>query len=98
MVSFKNIKQKLGRGNKGKNGEGFLVCEKCGGYYELQPGESQEDFVACECGGDLKHTKTFNIPSEATEDDQETITCPFCGMENEGHSKYCQDCGKEIST
>ncbi|BDZ71476.1 hypothetical protein [Methanobacterium petrolearium] len=64
MALFENIKQKLGRG---KNKKGFLVCEKCGGYYELQPGESPEDFAACECGGDLNYTKTFNIPNQDSE-------------------------------
>jgi len=34
----------------------FLVCDKCGGYYELQKGESPEDFSdECECGGHLEH-------------------------------------------
>jgi len=34
--------------------EGYLVCESCGGYYELQSGESPEDFSdVCECGGEL---------------------------------------------
>jgi hypothetical protein len=28
------------------------VCDKCGGYYELEKGESPEDFSdECECGG-----------------------------------------------
>jgi hypothetical protein len=36
---------------------GYLECEKCGGYYELQPGESPEDFEECECGGNLKFSK-----------------------------------------
>ena len=32
----------------------YLVCDKCGSYYELQPGESQDDFTdECECGGKL---------------------------------------------
>jgi len=35
---------------------GYLVCDKCGGYYELQQGESADDFAdECDCGGDLKH-------------------------------------------
>lgn len=39
-----------------KDNPGFLVCDKCGGYYELQPGESPEDFIdKCECGGKLIH-------------------------------------------
>jgi hypothetical protein len=37
---------------------GFLICDKCKGYYELQPGESLEDFSdQCECGGTLKYTR-----------------------------------------
>ena len=36
---------------------GYLKCNQCGGYYELQKGESPEDFEKCECGGELKHTK-----------------------------------------
>lgn len=34
---------------------GYLECEKCGGRYELQEGESPEDFESCECGGKLRH-------------------------------------------
>jgi hypothetical protein len=34
---------------------GYLVCEKCGGYYELRRGESPEDFDNCQCGGKLKY-------------------------------------------
>ena len=33
----------------------YLICDKCGGFYELQPGESPEDFdLTCNCGGELK--------------------------------------------
>lgn len=32
---------------------GYLVCEDCGGYYQLQPSESPSDFDFCECGGQL---------------------------------------------
>jgi hypothetical protein len=35
---------------------GYLICEKCEGYYELQEGESQEDFEQCHCGGKLKYS------------------------------------------
>jgi len=41
------------RGNV-KN-EGYLVCDKCEGSYELQSGESPEDFDRCQCGGKLKY-------------------------------------------
>ncbi len=33
----------------------MLICENCGGYYELQKGESQHDFDLCECGGKFKY-------------------------------------------
>lgn len=33
----------------------YVVCEKCGGYYKLQEGESVGDFDACQCGGNLKY-------------------------------------------
>ena len=35
---------------------GYLICDKCGGYYELLPGESPEDYEECECGGKLKYS------------------------------------------
>jgi Rad3-related DNA helicase len=51
---------------------GFLVCEKCGGYYKLQSGESPDDFEECQCGGRLKYYKyisdyirTEDIPEES---------------------------------
>ena len=38
-----------------KKNQNFLVCDKCGGYYELQNGESADDFSHdCECGGHLE--------------------------------------------
>jgi len=40
--------------------KGYLVCEKCNGYYKLQAGESEEDFVECECGGKLKYHQDIN--------------------------------------
>lgn len=40
-----------------KEKPGYLLCEKCKGYYELEEGESLEDFESCECGGNLKFTQ-----------------------------------------
>lgn len=34
---------------------GYLVCNKCQGYYQLQEGESPADFDLCECGGSLSY-------------------------------------------
>ena len=47
------------RRNIVKKVPGFLVCDTCGGYYELQSDESPDDFSdECECGGKLIHQKT----------------------------------------
>jgi len=40
---------------------GYLICDKCGGFYELQIGESPEDFdLTCNCGGELKFYKSID--------------------------------------
>ena len=60
-VSSDELKQKF-REKRTQETEnlGYLVCDKCGGYYELQSGESPDDFAdECECGGKLKHVKTL---------------------------------------
>ena len=44
---------------------GYLICDKCGGYYELQPGEKPEDFSnECECGGELIYSDNLDINGE----------------------------------
>lgn len=43
----------------------FLECDTCGGYYELQDGESLDDFDVCQCGGELKY---FNSLQDFLED------------------------------
>jgi len=41
---------------------GYLICNKCKNYYELQPGESPEDFeLNCSCGGELKFHNNLDI-------------------------------------
>ncbi len=34
--------------------KGSLICNKCGGYYELKKGETPDDFAQCQCGGELR--------------------------------------------
>jgi hypothetical protein len=42
----------------------FLVCTKCRGYYQLQEGESPDDFQdKCQCGGDLEYIESMNMDS-----------------------------------
>ena len=39
----------------------YLVCNNCGGYYELQEGESYTDFEPnCNCGGRLYYTNDLD--------------------------------------
>ena len=38
----------------------LILCKKCGGYYELQNGESLRDFERCQCGGEL-YTINYDI-------------------------------------
>ncbi len=42
---------------------GYLNCKKCGGYYELQEGESPKDFDKCQCGGDLEYIENIDDSS-----------------------------------
>lgn len=38
----------------------YLICKKCGGYYQLQEGESPDDFYGkCNCGGDLEYVESL---------------------------------------
>ena len=46
-----------GKITKKERYSGYLVCNECNGYYELQKGESLEDFESCECGGSLSFKK-----------------------------------------
>ena len=42
---------------------GYLICDKCAGYYELQEGESPEDFSQCQCGGHLQYVDEIRNPN-----------------------------------
>lgn len=45
---------------------GYLICEDCGGYYELQEGESPDDFEkTCECGGKLKYVENLDFSDDS---------------------------------
>ncbi|MCZ3365611.1 MULTISPECIES: zinc ribbon domain-containing protein [Methanobacterium] len=65
----------------------YIICDKCGGYYELQPGESPDDFDSkCECGGTLKYVQSLN-------DDNLQKTCSNCGSLIEDSDEICPSCG-----
>ncbi len=58
---------------------GYLVCEDCNGFYKLKKGESPADFEKCECGGQLKHTKTLNNEPNKKEPSPKNVFSPNCG-------------------
>ncbi|MCZ3372152.1 MULTISPECIES: hypothetical protein [Methanobacterium] len=63
MVSNKEISQRLRAKTEGM-ALSYLVCDTCGGYYELQPGESPESFdLECECGGQLLQSTSDSLIS-----------------------------------
>jgi uncharacterized protein YbaR (Trm112 family) len=76
---------------------GFLVCKECNGYYELQGGESPEDFEQCECEGELKYVQNFD---EHVFDELDPLAeiniCQVCGAENSKDNKFCTECGEKI--
>jgi hypothetical protein len=42
----------------------YLICSKCGGYYELEEDESPEDFDRCHCGGKLIYSENLENESK----------------------------------
>ena len=91
MVSNEEISIRLARKRKGINCEGYLICDKCGGYYELQPCECPEDFSdKCECGGNLKYAQDL----DDVDDSQKT--CPNCGSLISDEDEECPVCGFEL--
>jgi hypothetical protein len=73
----------------------YLVCDKCGGYYELQSNEFPEDFTdKCECGGHLRYVQDLN------DDKKLQKVCPNCGSVIEDEDVVCPACDfrlKELS-
>jgi hypothetical protein len=71
----------------------YLVCDKCGSYYELQSDESPEDFtLKCECGGNLKYVQNLNNVNESQK------ICPNCGSVTGNDDETCPYCNFELET
>jgi hypothetical protein len=77
---------------------GYLVCDKCGGYYELQTGESPDDFSdECECGGKTRYVENFRDIGKGMAGMGATIFCSQCGTENPADAKLCKSCKKVLT-
>ena len=62
--------------------------------YKLKEGETAEDFIDCECGGELKEVENLeNI--HKTNDSQNTI-CQKCGTKNPENAEFCIKCGQGL--
>ena len=72
---------------------GYVVCEKCGGYYELEEGESLDNFNGCQCGGNLSYTE--KISEEPEKIDKPKLICSNCMKENES-GIFCSSCGGRL--
>lgn len=72
----------------------YLVCENCKGYYELQSGESPEDFDLCPCGGKL--VLMNSLIDQDSKSSRNTLQCYSCGEINPEESKFCLSCGKNL--
>ncbi len=76
---------------------GYLVCNKCGGHYELQEGESPDDFEKCQCGGSLKYVPDlYNPVIDKPDHVNEGNFCTNCGTEIKENAKFCTKCGKGL--
>lgn len=76
---------------------GYLVCDKCKGYYELKDGESPEDFEnECDCGGKLVYAERIDNINSSYEEAPINMLCPVCGSENPEMAEFCAECGNNI--
>ncbi|NYB53107.1 MAG: hypothetical protein HVN35_11195 [Methanobacteriaceae archaeon] len=70
---------------------GFLICDKCGGYYELQPGEKPEDFSSeCECGGHLNYSDSLDYNPEVESELDSEIEIES-GIQSQRDSEITED-------
>ncbi|KAF5079805.1 hypothetical protein DSECCO2_126540 [anaerobic digester metagenome] len=76
----------------------YMICESCGGYYELMEDESPEDFDNCQCGGNLRLVDSINeIQDEIQDQEKQHLICPNCGN-NEYEGLFCSKCGGKLIT
>jgi ribosomal protein L40E len=90
-VSSEELKKKYSERMRIKK-EGYLVCDSCEGYYELQKGESAEDFNSCQCGGELNYYASL----KEIEKRPLNKICSKCGTKNIDTAQFCQECGTKL--
>jgi len=92
---------------------GYLFCDECGKYYELQPGELPTEFDdKCDCGGNLRfvnsieglkedksvQTKQINQKSKISNEDKQLIKGQSIIPPIIKTNVFkCPDCGHKVS-
>ena len=72
---------------------GYLICDRCDSYYELQLGESPDDFVdKCDCDGRFIYVENLDDTIKEKFSDTPIITCPSCGTINHQDTETCRTC------
>jgi DNA-directed RNA polymerase subunit RPC12/RpoP len=71
----------------------YVICEECSGYYELQEGESPDDFGSCQCGGKLEYAEKIHETTE--KEDKLKFICSNCLKESE-EGIFCPNCGGKL--
>lgn len=86
--------------------KGYLVCEKCKGFYELQEDDSVSNLILkCpDCGGKLKYKARFltknqqDTPTKTDEGKTNLFPCPDCGHKISPKATTCPNCGRKITS
>jgi hypothetical protein len=72
---------------------GYLTCDNCKSYYELQPGEKPKDFdLKCECGSILKFSRNIDfIDPNKYKSNEESRGNKVEGYKNKSNNKFYKD-------
>ncbi|MBI5680532.1 MAG: hypothetical protein HZC47_06555 [Methanobacterium sp.] len=60
----------------------YIICDKCGGYYELKEGESPDEFDSCQCGGKLRYANYLYGKSYDSNESENKIKEKISGFWN----------------
>lgn len=79
----------------------YIICDECGGFYELEKGESLEDFESCLCGGNLSYAEPTprgmkKITKSVQNDNYQTSNYQTSNYQTSNHvsENICPLCGQ----
>ncbi len=74
-------------------------CDQCGKVYQLKD-EFAGQKGACSCGAVLAipAAPSRSLAPELPDAPVEQLTCPHCGLQTNAQGRFCEACGKAIST